>query len=106
LVGPCPQSAFSDPKSEPVPNLLTLPPPGPPGSQGPVQGGGGFRDLALDQPANPNNRLTFTLNITECLRSGGRESLFDQSGETLLLQLRAFVQGGGSADQTLSFRRQ
>jgi hypothetical protein len=106
LVGPCPQSAFSDPKSEPVPNVLTLPPPGPPGSQGPVQGGGGFRDLALDQPANPNNRLTFTLNITECLRSGGRESLFDQSGETLLLQLRAFVQGGGSADQTLSFRRQ
>jgi hypothetical protein len=103
--GPCPQSAFSDPGSEPVPNLLTLPPPGPPGSQGPVVGGGGFRDLALDQPANPNNKLTFTLNISECLRAGGKASAFDQSGETVLLELKAVSRGGGSAQQTLSFER-
>jgi hypothetical protein len=104
--GPCPQSAFSDPRSEPVPNLLTLPPPGPPGSQGPVVGGGGFSDRALDQPANPNNKLTFTLNVSECLRAGGKASAFDESGETVLLELKAVTPGGGSAQQVLPFRRE
>ena len=34
-------------------------------------GGGGFRDLAANQQANPNNTLTFRLNLTQCLSSKG-----------------------------------
>lgn len=38
----------------------------------PEPGGGGFADHAGDQPANPDNTLTYRLNLTECLRSKGQ----------------------------------
>jgi hypothetical protein len=101
LVGPCGQRAFLP---EDDPSLTDLPPPLP-GSQGAVAGGGGFADVALDRPANPNNKLTYTLNLTECLRSGGKESLFDEAGEVRLFGILSVGQGG-RATQYLSFKRQ
>jgi hypothetical protein len=101
LVGPCPQSAFL-PESDD--NLTDLPPPLP-GSQGAVAGGGGFADVALDRPANPDHKLTYTVNLTACLRSGGKESLFDEKGEVRLFGILS-VGRGGRATQYLSFKRQ
>jgi hypothetical protein len=63
---------------------------------------GGFTDLAPDRPASPANTFTYTLNLTQCLASSG---ISFNSGES-----RTFAFGGGalggSADQTVSFRRQ
>jgi hypothetical protein len=57
--GDCPQSSFStaDPNLTPVPPSMLH--------------GGGFTDLAADQPANSANTLTYTLNATDCLASKG-----------------------------------
>ena len=35
-------------------------------------GAGGFADVRGDQPANPANTLSFTLNLSDCLRSKGQ----------------------------------
>jgi hypothetical protein len=54
----CPQTAFSsfDPNLVPAPTT-GLPP--------------GMTDTAADQPANPANTLTYTLNLTSCLAAYG-----------------------------------
>jgi hypothetical protein len=55
----CPQGAFSEDDL----NLESA------GSEVPyAPGAGGLRDLAPDQPASPANTLTYTLNLTQCLR--------------------------------------
>lgn len=77
--GDCPQSAFSteDPNLTPSPPSLTH--------------GGGFADLAADQPASASNTFTYTLNATECLESKGitwnpgetqQFSFFSYTGDT------------------------
>lgn len=63
-----------------------------------------YTDSRPDQPANPNETLTFTMNITHCLESQGLGSSFDESGEVRGFFLIAA--GGGRADQTMSFKRQ
>jgi hypothetical protein len=91
--GECPQSTLS----ETDPNLTARPP----GDWGVADG---FRDSRQpDQPANPNEKLTFTLNITRCLESQGLGSSFDESGEVRGLLIAG---GGGRADQTLTFKRE
>jgi hypothetical protein len=84
----CPQGAFS----EDDPNL------------GPVSGGGfiGFTDSRqpADQPANPANKLTFTVNLSQCDPSWN-------TGETRFLELSASSPNGrGVAQQALIFKRQ
>ena len=56
----CDQSAYStsDPNLSPTDTTIQA-------------GGGGFNDLAGDQPASPGNTLTYRLNLSECLRSAG-----------------------------------
>jgi hypothetical protein len=55
---PCPQSAFSTTDPQLVAPASDLPAPG-------------FTDLAADQPANPANTITYTLNLTDCLAALG-----------------------------------
>jgi hypothetical protein len=93
--GECLTSAFS----ETDPNLTD----GPPAGTGAAVAFKDSRDPP-DQPANPNETLTFTLNITQCLESQGLGSSFDEPGETRMFVLIAA--GGGRADQTLTFERQ
>ena len=63
---------------------------------------GGFNDLAADQPANPANTFTYTLNLTQCLALRG---LSFNPGETRTFFLVGNTLGGGAA-QTVSFKRQ
>lgn len=85
----CPQSAFS----EDDPNL-TLP-------SSPVQGNGGFTDLALDRPASAANKLTYTLNLTQCLASSWT------LGETRRFHfVTSPPNAGGVATQIVVFKRQ
>jgi len=96
----CPQEAFSDPRSDPVPNLLVPP-------TGPVHrpDAGGFSDLAVDHPASAANTLTYTLNVTRCLAAKGLPAW--GSGETQALALSAL--GANTADeaqQQVSFKRE
>jgi hypothetical protein len=93
--GECLTSAFS----ETDPNLTD----GPPAGTGAAVAFKDSRDPP-DQPANPNETLTFTLNITQCLESQGLGSSFDEPGETRMFHLIAA--GGGRADQTMTFKRQ
>jgi hypothetical protein len=91
--GVCPQSAFSDPSSEPTPNKLTPLP-------GPLHAGG-FKDEPGDEPANVANKLSYTLNLTQCVGSPWTVG-----------ELRRFhfvvtsPNGGGVAQQIVQFRRQ
>jgi hypothetical protein len=93
--GECLGAAFS----ESDPNLTD----GPPAGTGAAVV---FKDSRQppDQSANPNETLTFTLNITQCLESQGLGSSFDDPGETRLFHLIAA--GGGRADQTVTFELQ
>ena len=54
--GGCPQEAFQniDPELTPAPQVPST--------------NGGLLDTAADRPARPTNTLTFTLNVTQCLR--------------------------------------
>ena len=60
----CPQRSFSAPDA----NLRAL-------TSSPAPqidpGAGGFADVRGDQPADPANTLSFTLNLSDCLRSKG-----------------------------------
>jgi hypothetical protein len=102
--GPCFQSAYSEddpttPQVEDDPNL-TLPT----GPRVGLLGGLGFTDSRQppDQPANPANKLTFTVNLTQCTSSAPWPS-----GETRGMRLFAVpTQGGGTAQQFLTFRHQ
>jgi len=79
--GNCPKSSYSVNDSN-----LSLPQDGNPG----------VTDLATDQPANPANTITFTLNVTNCLAASG---LAWNPGEEVLIHFWA-VDGftGGSSD--------
>jgi hypothetical protein len=57
--GACPQTAFTEDDPNLTPAESEVP-------YGP--GAGGLRDGATDQTATPANTLTYTLNLTECLR--------------------------------------
>ena len=83
--GLCHQGAFLPENDD---NLTDLPP----GQT--VAGNGGYADTALDGGANPNNTLTFTVNITECLRRRGQVSEFDNEGEELQFGIQAVGRGG------------
>lgn len=96
----CPQGAFSNPRSDPVPNLL-----GP--ATGPINrpGAGGFSDLATDKPATAANTLTYTLNVTRCLADKGLPAW--NPGEERGLALSAL--GANTADEaqlTVFFKRE
>jgi hypothetical protein len=100
--GDCPQGSFS----ENDPNLED--------PSSPILGGraGGFRDSRQppDQPANANDTLTYTLNLTGCLESNGFGSSFDESDETVLFGFMASPPSGelvgGVAGQVVTFKRQ
>jgi hypothetical protein len=102
--GPCQQSAFSEddpttPTAEDDPNLVL-----PSGPRVGLLGGLGFTDSRNppDQPANPSNQLSFTVNLTQCTASSGSWP----SGESRSIRLFAVpTQGGGSAQLLLPFKR-
>lgn len=92
----CPQSAFSenDPNLAPAVELPD----------------GGVTDLAADQPANPANTFTLTLNLTECRANHGAS--FDP-GETIGLSFHGIATGGpeegatrGETNIAVSFERE
>jgi hypothetical protein len=87
----CPQSALSatDPNLTPASSPL-------------LGMGGGFTDLAPDQPARAANTFTYTLNVTQCLASLGRSW---SPGETLGLDFLG-VSGTDQVEQGVAFRRQ
>lgn len=60
----CPQSSLSeaDPNLTPAPSSPY---------EGPAPDAGGFLDHAGDQPANPANTFTYTVNLTRCAASKG-----------------------------------
>ena len=66
-------------------------------------GGGGFLDQAPDQPASPENTLTFSLNVTQCLAARGQAW---NPGESLEIGLVATNSGEDHAAQRLSFTRE
>ena len=93
---PCPPStlASSDP------DLL---PPSPGGTE-PFA----FIDLAADGPAHPDNRLTYALNLTQCLTSLGVAGQWT-AGEQVTLDFRAraaAIASPDSASQLVAFERQ
>ena len=76
----CDQDAYSttDPNLEPTPGQI---PHGDPF-------GGGFRDTMTDQPASPDNKLSYQLNLTQCLKSKG---LSLENGEVAGVQFNTFT---------------
>jgi hypothetical protein len=92
----CPASAYSttDPNLTPAPDT-------------PFTTARGFTDLAPDQPASPANTLTYTLNVSECLRSIG---VSWDAGQDLGLTFQATTtpseNGAASAVQGVTFERQ
>lgn len=94
-----PQTAYStnDPSLTPAPAEV-------PGLDRSGQPGGGFVDRAADSPADPANRLTFTVDLTQCLQSRG---LAFNSGDELVLALRAIAgDGPDQASQAFWVKRQ
>lgn len=89
---PCPQSALST-------NDSSLTAGGPTGTPG-------FTDLAPDRAANTTNNLSFTVNLTDCLASGGASW---PVGAEASVGLSAILAPGGQiftgAGQTLAFTR-
>jgi hypothetical protein len=83
----CPQSAYSanDPNLSPTEPSV------------PFANRGGVTDLAPDQPANPANTITYTLNVTKCLAALG----FSWNvGESALVHLSAVDGFGSSVTET------
>jgi hypothetical protein len=62
--------------------------------------GDGLQDTAADAPANPANKLSYSLNATGCL--GGDASW--TSGQTMQLELVARATGGDNSSQQVYFR--
>lgn len=90
----CPQSTLS----ETDPNLTPSPFPG-----SDVTSAGGLRDPAADQPASPANTFTFTLNLTQCLKSHGRSF---NPGEEQGLDVKGLPPNlPPSTEQTIFFKR-
>ncbi len=93
---PCPPSALASSD----PDLVLAPP----GAAEPFA----FTDLAADGPAHPDNRLTYTLNLTQCLASLG---VGDQwtPGEQVSIDFRAraaAIPSPDSATQLVTFERE
>jgi len=90
---PCPQSALSTSD----PSLVAGGPAGNPG----------FTDQAPDQPANAANRLTFTVNMTDCLAAAGADW---PVGAEASISLSAILAPAGQiftgAGQSVAFTRQ
>ena len=93
----CPQSAFSESDPNLAPTESALP-------------DGGLVDLAADQPANPANTFTLTINLTDCRANHGES--FDP-GERVDMSFHGIAHGGpeagptrGTTDITVSFERQ
>ena len=55
---PCPQSTYSAASDQPL--------------APPTAGGSGLTDLSGDEPASPQNTLTYTVAVTDCLTSLGK----------------------------------
>jgi hypothetical protein len=92
--GRCPQSTLSesDPNLAPVPILPLAP------------GVSGFLDQASDQPANPANTFTYTVNLTQCLAAYG---LTFNPGEKQGVEVQGLTPTfGGIAIQQTFFERQ
>jgi hypothetical protein len=89
----CPQGAFSS-----VDPHLT------PTAPSPFTTAGGFTDLATDQPASTANTLTYTLNATQCLASGGMS--WDPGQVVGLDFLATGNKGADHAEQGVNFKRQ
>jgi hypothetical protein len=92
--GSCPQNAFSTRD----PNLAKRPYTGDEPADPAI---GGLTDLAPDQPANPANTFTYTLNLTRCLAASG---LSFNPGETRRFHFAGGTVGSG-ADQAIAFKR-
>ena len=93
---PCPPSALASSD----PDLL------PPSSDGAEPFA--FIDLAADGPANPDNRLTYVLNLTQCLTSLGVDSQWT-AGEEVTIDFRAraaAIPSPDSATQLVTFDRE
>jgi hypothetical protein len=88
----CPQSALATSDSS-----LVAGGPGKPG----------FTDLAPDRPAKATNRITFTVNMTDCLAASGADW---PVGAEASISLSAILAPGGQiftgAGQTVAFTRQ
>ena len=86
----CAQDSYSSSDPNLVPREIT----------GDWPAGGGYGDLAEDQPASPANTITFKLNLTECFDTVG---LSLEPGEGAQLELGAITDTGSeyrSGDQT------
>jgi hypothetical protein len=93
---PCPPSALASSD----PELM------PPSSEGAEPFA--FIDLAADGPAHPDNRLTYTLNLTQCLASLGVDDQWT-TGEEVSIDFRAraaAITSPDSATQLVAFERQ
>jgi hypothetical protein len=95
--GDCPPDAFL-PASPPDPNLTLTPT-----TPRPLGSGWGFSDTRDDQPANPQNTLTYRLNLSRCLEANG---LSFNPGEERQLVFKAAPGRPDFAQQTVFFRRQ
>lgn len=94
--GTCPQSSYSTMDS----NLTPLPP-SPFASGPPTNGQVRFFDASGDQPSDPANTFTYTLNVTECLASKGA---FIAPAGSFTLQFWSFAvrDNGAGGEETVS----
>jgi hypothetical protein len=88
---PCPQDSIStdDPSLTPAPGM---------GVSGGGAGAGGFRDPAPDQPPDPDNTLSFSVDATECLNGEAWNE-----GGSKVIQLVSTSEPGVGAGQGLYF---
>jgi hypothetical protein len=82
----CPQSSYSDSDPNLSPPETLVPP-----------DRGGVTDLAPDQPANPANTITYTLNLTNCLTALG---FAWNPGESVLVHFSAVDGFASSVTET------
>jgi hypothetical protein len=88
----CPQSAYENHPDLTLPGGERLP---------------GLVDEASNRPANPANTLTYTLNLTQCLRVNGAEASFDQPPEEVGFSFGArALNSRDIAIQRVHFKRQ
>jgi hypothetical protein len=95
-------SEASETTNDPNLSLESMPPPV--GSSAPASGR--FRDAKADAPADPANKLTFTVDITKCLADRGMGAW--QVGQPLHMEIEADApssSGNDHADQIIYFTR-
>lgn len=64
-------------------------------------GNEGLEDQTADQPSNPANTLTFSVNLTACLAS-----ISWSSGQELAIDIDAYTKDGDNSAQKIHFKRQ